>query len=56
MKVTTRSGEVYEASRVIVTLPPWLVDTIDFKPSLPSWRQEVTEKQTAGSMIKSYLL
>lgn len=56
VKVTTRSGEVYEASRVIVTLPPWLVDTIDFKPSLPSWRQEVTEKQTAGSMIKSYLL
>lgn len=56
VKVTTRSGETFEAGQVIVTLPPWLVNTIDFKPSLPSWRQEVTDRQTPGSIIKSYLL
>ena len=56
VRVTTAAGDVYEAAQVILTIPAWLVDQIDFNPPLPGWREEIAAKQTAGSMIKSFLV
>lgn len=45
-------GEVFGAQRVIVTLPPTLAGRIDYAPALPSWRDQLTQRLPAGSVIK----
>ena len=45
-------GEVVRGSRAIVTLPPTLAGRIDYAPSLPSWRDQLTQRLPAGSVIK----
>ncbi len=52
VRVTTRSGESVEASRAVVTLPPTLAGRIDYRPALPSWRDQLTQRLPAGSVIK----
>jgi monoamine oxidase len=52
--VTTRSGEAVEADRVIVTLPPTLAGRLEYAPALPSWRDQLTQRLPAGSVIKLY--
>jgi monoamine oxidase len=52
--VTTRGGERYEADRVIVTLPPTLAGRLEYEPVLPSWRDQLTQRLPAGSVIKLY--
>jgi monoamine oxidase len=52
--VTTRGGEVVEADRVIVTLPPTLAGRLEYAPALPSWRDQLTQRLPAGSVIKLY--
>jgi monoamine oxidase len=52
--VTTRSGERFEADRVIVTLPPTLAGRLEYEPVLPSWRDQLTQRLPAGSVIKLY--
>ncbi len=52
--VTTRGGEVFEADRVIVTLPPTLAGRLEYAPALPSWRDQLTQRLPAGSVIKLY--
>jgi monoamine oxidase len=47
-------GEVFTADRVIVTLPPTLAGRIDYAPALPSWRDQLTQRLPAGSVIKVY--
>jgi monoamine oxidase len=47
-------GEVFTADRVIVTLPPTLAGRIDYSPDLPSWRDQLTQRLPAGSVIKVY--
>ncbi|MGD0394474.1 MAG: flavin monoamine oxidase family protein [Acidimicrobiales bacterium] len=52
--VTTRAGDAVEADRVIVTLPPTLAGRLEYAPALPSWRDQLTQRLPAGSVIKLY--
>jgi monoamine oxidase len=52
--VTTRSGERVTGSHVIVTLPPTLAGRLEYDPVLPSWRDQLTQRLPAGSVIKTY--
>lgn len=54
VQVTTRQGEVLGGSRVIVTLPPTLAGRLEYGPVLPSWRDQLTQRLPAGSVIKIY--
>lgn len=45
-------GEVLEADRVVVTLPPTLAGRLEYAPALPSWRDQLTQRLPAGSVIK----
>lgn len=54
VRVTTRSGAVHEGSHVVVTLPPTLAGRLEYDPPLPSWRDQLTQRLPAGSMIKTY--
>jgi monoamine oxidase len=52
VSVTTRTGEVMEGDRVIVTLPPTLAGRLEYEPILPPWRDQLTQRLPAGSVIK----
>lgn len=52
VEVTMRSGDVVVGSHVIVTLPPTLAGRLDYQPALPSWRDQLTQRLPAGSVIK----
>jgi monoamine oxidase len=52
--VHTRDGRRFEAQRAIVTLPPALAGRLHFDPALPSWRDQLTQRLPAGSVIKCY--
>lgn len=52
VRVTTRAGAVVAGSRVIVTLPPTLAGRLEYAPALPSWRDQLTQRLPAGSVIK----
>ncbi len=56
VKVTTRAGETVSAQRAIVTLPPTLAGRIEYGPALPSWRDQLTQRLPAGSVIKLYAI
>ncbi len=56
VKVTTRAGETVTAQRAIVTLPPTLAGRIEYGPALPSWRDQLTQRLPAGSVIKLYAI
>jgi len=45
-------GPALSADRVIVTLPPTLAGRIEHSPALPSWRDQLTQRLPAGSVIK----
>lgn len=51
---TTRDGRRYEAERMIITLPPTLAGRLEYAPVLPSWRDQLTQRLPAGSVIKVY--
>ncbi len=50
--VTTRGGAVVRGGAVIVTLPPTLAGRLEYGPAMPSWRDQLTQKLPAGSVIK----
>lgn len=52
--VTTRDGIEYAGTQVIVTLPPTLAGRLTYDPPLPSWRDQLTQRLPAGSVIKVY--
>jgi monoamine oxidase len=54
--VTTRSGEVFEAREVVIALPPTLAGRLEYAPALPSWRDQLTQRLPAGSVIKLYCI
>jgi monoamine oxidase len=53
-RVITSAGEVVTGDRVIVTLPPTLSGRLDYSPALPSWRDQLTQRLPAGSVIKLF--
>lgn len=52
--VTSRTGRAFEGTHVVVTLPPTLAGRLDYDPVLPSWRDQLTQRLPAGSVIKLY--
>jgi monoamine oxidase len=54
--VTTRSGEVFRAARVIVTLPPPLAARLEYSPPMPSERDQLTQRLHAISVTKLHLV
>jgi monoamine oxidase len=54
VRVALRGGEVVTGSHVVVTLPPTLAGRLDYRPALPSWRDQLTQRLPAGSVIKVY--
>lgn len=54
--VETRSGQRFRAGHVIVTLPPTLAGRLEYSPALPSWRDQLTQRLPAGSVMKLYLV
>ncbi len=56
VRAVLASGEAVEGSQSIVTLPPTLAGRIDYAPALPSWRDQLTQRLPAGSVIKLYAI
>lgn len=54
--VQLRSGEEVDGSHVVVTLPPTLAGRLEYDPVLPSWRDQLTQRLPAGSVIKLYAI
>jgi len=51
LAVDTRTGTM-DGSHVIVALPPTLAGRLSYSPVLPSWRDQLTQRLPAGSVIK----
>ena len=56
VRVELRDGQVVEGDRVIVTLPPTLAGRLEYAPALPSWRDQLTQRLPAGSVIKFHVV
>jgi monoamine oxidase len=56
VRVITRDGSQYHGSAAIVTLPPALAGRLEYDPPLPSWRDQLTQRIPAGSVIKTYAI
>jgi monoamine oxidase len=54
VRVTARDGSQYRGDAVIVTLPPTLAGRLEYDPVLPSWRDQLTQRTPAGSVIKVF--
>ncbi|MGW4124233.1 flavin monoamine oxidase family protein [Nocardia sp. NPDC004711] len=52
--VTTRSGETFSARHVIIAVPPTLAGRLRYDPLLPAWRDQLTQKLPAGTVIKTF--
>ena len=52
--VTTRSGDTFNAERVIVAIPPTLSGRLQYDPILPAWRDQLTQKLPAGTVVKCF--
>ena len=52
--LVTRAGESLRASRVIVALPPTLSGRLDYEPILPAWRDQLTQRVPAGTVVKCF--
>lgn len=56
VEVVTRSGETFSASSLIVTTPPSLAGRLTYDPPLPAWRDQLTQRLAAGSVIKFHVV
>ena len=54
VRVTLRDGETVDGSQAVVTLPPTLAGRLEYRPALPSWRDQLTQRLPAGSVIKAF--
>jgi monoamine oxidase len=56
VNVIARDGSVHDGDAVVVTLPPTLAGRLEYDPPLPSWRDQLTQRMPAGSVIKTYAI
>jgi monoamine oxidase len=56
VRVIARDGTQYRGDAAIVTLPPALAGRLEYDPPLPSWRDQLTQRTPAGSVIKAYAI
>jgi monoamine oxidase len=52
--VTTRGGETYSARQVVVAVPPTLAGRLRYEPLMPAWRDQLTQKLPAGTVVKAF--
>jgi monoamine oxidase len=52
--VATRAGAAHSADRVVVALPPTLAGRLHYDPVLPAWRDQLTQRVPAGSVVKTF--
>lgn len=52
VRVTTSTGQVFDASRVVVTIPPVLIANIHFSPELPRQKRVLYDNFPMGKVIK----
>ena len=52
--VTTRAGGTFTAGRVVVAIPPTLAGRLQYDPILPAWRDQLTQKLPAGTVVKCF--
>ena len=52
--LTTRSGRTYRGKRVVIAVPPTLASRLHYDPVLPPWRDQLTQKTPAGTVIKTF--
>jgi len=56
-KVTATTGAAqFEARQIVVTAPPLLAGRIEYEPSLPHSREELTRRTPMGSVIKTQVI
>jgi len=56
VRVIARDGTQYHGDAAVVTLPPTLAGRLEYDPPLPSWRDQLTQRMPAGSVIKAYAI
>jgi monoamine oxidase len=56
VRVIARDGTQFRGDAAIVTLPPALAGRLEYDPPLPSWRDQLTQRTPAGSVIKAYAI
>ncbi len=56
VRVECRDGTSYDGSAVVVTLPPTLAGRLEYAPALPSWRDQLTQRLPAGSVVKVFAI
>jgi monoamine oxidase len=56
VRVIARDGSHYRGDAAVVTLPPALAGRLEYDPPLPSWRDQLTQRMPAGSVIKAYAI
>ncbi len=52
--VRTRSGDIHTCDRVVVAIPPTLAGRLGYDPPLPAWRDQLTQRLPAGSVVKTF--
>ncbi|MFC7723666.1 flavin monoamine oxidase family protein [Nocardioides sp. GCM10028917] len=52
--VTSRAGVAFSADRVVVAVPPTLAGRLHYDPPLPAWRDQLTQKLPAGTVVKTF--
>jgi monoamine oxidase len=50
----TRAGHQEHGDVAVVTLPPTLAGRLEYDPPLPAWRDQLTQRAPAGSVIKAH--
>ncbi|MGO4956741.1 flavin monoamine oxidase family protein [Luteococcus sp. Sow4_B9] len=54
--LTLADGSTVEAREAITTLPPRLLEKVDFEPALPQWRADAASQIPPGNVIKAALV
>jgi monoamine oxidase len=52
--LTTRSGRNYRGKQVVIAVPPTLAGRLHYDPVLPAWRDQLTQKTPAGTVMKTF--
>ena len=50
--ITTKTGETYQSSQVIVAIPPNILRQIEFSPPLPLQKKYLLNAMSMGTIIK----
>jgi monoamine oxidase len=54
VRAIATDGSAHGGDAAIVTLPPTLAGRLEYDPPLPSWRDQLTQRMPAGSVIKAF--